>query len=61
MNWCHMSVGDLVVYYPKKHPDSWEHIGVVLYINNEGGTVKVQRQREGDVKWWVTSGCKVII
>ena len=53
-----MSVGDLVVYYP--NDDSWKNIGVVLQINTEGGTVKVQRQREGDVKWWVTSGCKVI-
>tara|TARA_B100000085_G_scaffold197779_1_gene181455 strand:+ start:831 stop:1004 length:174 start_codon:yes stop_codon:yes gene_type:complete len=50
-----MKVGDLVKYY-----GSWTHIGVVLCLNDESGTVKVHRQLEGDTKWWVTSGCRVI-
>lgn len=50
-----MQVGDLVKYYGA--PDV---IGIVLHINDEGGTVKVYRCAEGDRKWWVTSGCEVI-
>ena len=50
-----MKVGDLVKYY-----GSWCHVGIVLEINDAGGTVKVFRQHEGDKKWWVTSGCEVM-
>ena len=50
-----MKIGDLVKYY-----GSWTTVGIVLYINDAGGTVKVLRQYEGDRKWWVTSGCEVI-
>ncbi len=50
-----MKVGDLIKYY-----GSWNDIGIVLYLNEAGGTVKVHRRREGDTKWWVTSGCEVI-
>ena len=48
-------VGDIVKYY-----GSWTDVGVVLCVNDEGGTVKVYRTNEGNVKWWVTSGCEVI-
>ena len=50
-----MNVGDIVKYY-----GSWTDIGVILHINNAGGTIKVHRQKEGDIKWWVTSGCEVV-
>jgi len=50
-----MKVGDIVKYY-----GSWTDIGVVLWVNDEGGTVKVCRSNECDIKWWVTSGCEVI-
>ena len=50
-----MKIGDLVKYY-----GSWTDIGIVLSVNHEGGTVKVYRQHEDDIKWWVTSGCEVI-
>ena len=50
-----MKVGDLVKYY-----GSWTDMGIVLWINHAGGTLKVLCQREGVVEWWVTSGCEVI-
>ena len=54
-----MKVGDIV-----KYCGSWithgTTIGVVLWVNDEGGTVKVCRSNECDIKWWVTSGCEVI-
>tara|TARA_R100001510_G_C7649752_1_gene207215 strand:+ start:1569 stop:1739 length:171 start_codon:yes stop_codon:yes gene_type:complete len=50
-----MKVGDLVKYY-----GSWTDTGVVLYINEKGGTVKVYCSNEGNIKWWVTSGCEVL-
>ena len=49
-----MKVGDLVKYY-----GSWCDIGVVLYVS-EGGTIKIYRHRQSDIKWWVTSGCEVV-
>ena len=50
-----MHRGDLVKYY-----GSWSDVGIVLLVNDEGGTVKVHRLRENDTKWWVTSGCEVV-
>ena len=50
-----MQVGDLVKYY-----GSWTDYGVILKVNHLGGTVQVLRQREGDKKWWVTSGCEIV-
>ena len=50
-----MKVGDLVRYY-----GSWTDIAIVLCIPDSVGTVQVFRQREGDKKWWVASGCEVI-
>jgi|TARA_R110000744_G_scaffold224128_2_gene342734 hypothetical protein len=47
-----MKVGDLVKYY------GTTLTGLVLYINKEGGTLKVLSS--GEIKWYVTSGCKVI-
>ena len=48
-----MKVGDLVRY---KHDGI---MGVVFYINPEGGTIKMVTT-EGLEKWCVTSYCEVI-
>ncbi len=48
-----MRVGDLVKYY-----GSWTDIGVILYVNSDGGTIKVFSNDK--IKWWVTSGCEVV-
>ena len=48
-------IGDIVKYY-----GSWTDIGVVLKVNDEGGTIKVYRTSEGNIQWWVTSGCEVV-
>ena len=53
-----MKVGDLIKYNPLKLPPPVS-IGVVLYINDDGGTAKVVDQT-GDVRWMVQSGCEVI-
>tara|TARA_B100000287_G_scaffold430677_1_gene486393 strand:+ start:2258 stop:2458 length:201 start_codon:yes stop_codon:yes gene_type:complete len=50
-----MRIGDLVRYY-----GSWNDIGIVLKVNDAGGTILVHRRAEGDKKWWVTSGCEVL-
>ena len=51
-----MKVGDLVKYYGNWN--NWSEVGLVLYINDEGGTIKVHHN--GKIKWWVTSGCEVV-
>tara|TARA_R100001015_G_C4451241_1_gene41326 strand:+ start:45 stop:197 length:153 start_codon:yes stop_codon:yes gene_type:complete len=48
-----MKVGDLVDYY------NGIYLAVVLYVNNEGGTVKAYLN-DGKIKWLVKSGCKVV-
>ena len=47
-----MKIGDLVDYYGK-------YLAVVLYVNGEGGTIKAHLTN-GDIKWLVKSGCKVV-
>ena len=47
-----MKKGDLIKYLTGC-------IGVVLYINDAGGTVKVLNDN-GNICWLVTSGCEVI-
>jgi hypothetical protein len=47
-----MKVGDLVKYVTGC-------IGVIMYINNAGGTVKVLKG-DGNICWLVTSDCEVI-
>ena len=51
-----VKVGDLVKYYGNWN--NWSEVGLVLYINDEGGTIKVHHN--GKIKWWVTSGCEVV-
>lgn len=50
-----MKVGNFVLYRTPHFSD----IGVVLYVNDEGGTLKVLNTR-GSVEWFVTSGCEAI-
>lgn len=50
-----MKVGDLVRLTAIYNSD----IAVVLYINEEGGTIKALLS-SGDIGWLVKSGCKVI-
>ena len=52
-----MKVGDLVSY------SYWENMdpkptGLVLFINEPGGTVKVYSG--GRIKWFVVTGCEVV-
>ena len=47
-----MKVGDLIKYVTGC-------TGVVLWINNAGGTVKVINYK-GNIAWLVTSDCEVI-
>ena len=54
-----MKVGDLVVYkYDAPYNVSAER-ALVLYVNDEGGTLKVL-DSQGQVDWFVTSYCEVI-
>jgi hypothetical protein len=47
--------GDFVIYRTPHSSD----IGVVLYDNQNGGTLKALNTR-GKVVWYVTSGCEII-
>ena len=51
-----MKVGDLVRYY---NCDVATYVAVVLWINEEGGTIKALLS-SGKIGWLVKSGCKVI-
>ncbi len=50
-----MKIGDFVIYRTPHESD----IGVIVYVNYPGGTVKALNTR-GQVVWYVTSGCEVI-
>ena len=53
-----MKVGDLVVYkYDGLFLEAEQ--ALVLYVNNEGGTLKVLDSK-GKIDWFVTSYCEVI-
>ena len=55
-----MKIGDLVEYkYPQRHKNKLvDNVGIVLYNNRDGGTLKVQTFN--GVQWFVTSYCKVL-
>jgi hypothetical protein len=53
-----VQVGDLIKYNPLKLPPPIS-TGIILYINVDGGTVKVVDQT-GEIRWMVQSGCEVI-
>ena len=48
-------VGDFIIY---RTPHSTD-IGVVLYNNLDGGTLKILNL-QGKIQWAVTSGCDVV-
>ena len=52
-------VGDIVKYGHSKYDDDSPVIGKVLYVNKDGGTLKVL-DRFGLIDWFVTSYCVVI-
>jgi len=54
-----MKVGDLVRYGYSKYDDDSPVIGKVLYVNEDGGTLKVL-DRFGAIDWFVTSYCEAI-
>ena len=54
-----MKVGDLVRYKYSKYEDDSPVIGTVLYVNDDGGTLKVL-DKHGAIDWFVTSYCEII-
>ena len=52
-----MKVGDLVIHDGRGEKSD---IGIVLYDNDEGGTLKILDQESGKVWWVVKSQCEVI-
>ena len=54
-----VKVGDIVKYGCSKYDDESPVIGKVLFINHEGGTIKVL-DKYGKIDWFVTSYCEVI-
>lgn len=53
-----VKIGNFVIYRTYTNP-AFSDIGVVLYLNREGGTLKVLNTR-GKISWFVWSGCEVI-
>tara|TARA_R110000824_G_scaffold27430_2_gene93334 strand:+ start:2893 stop:3060 length:168 start_codon:yes stop_codon:yes gene_type:complete len=51
-----MKVGDIVW---ENYPHGRRAIAVVLYVNEEGGTIKALLST-GEIGWLVKSGCEVI-
>jgi len=54
-----MKVGNLVKYGHSKYSDGTDVTALVLWVNKDGGTVKVL-DKFGNIDWFVTSGCEVI-
>ena len=54
-----MQVGDIVKYGYSKYEDESPVIGKILYVNEDGGTLKVL-DKYGEIDWFVTSYCEVI-
>ncbi len=54
-----MKQGDIVKYGHSKYSDGSDVTAVVLYVNEEGGTLKVL-DKFGNVDWFVTSHCEVV-
>ena len=54
-----MKVGDLVSYYKRIRQERHCDVAVVLWINEEGGTIKALLS-SGEIGWLVKSGCKVV-
>jgi len=54
-----VKVGDLVKYGHSRYTDGSDVTAVVLYVNEEGGTLKVL-DKFGNVDWFVMSLMEVI-
>ena len=54
-----MKVGDMVKYGHSRYEDDSEVIGVILWVNELGGTLKVL-DKFGNIAWFVTSYCEVL-
>ena len=54
-----MKVGSLVRYGYSKYDDDSPVLGTILYVNEDGGTLKVL-DKYGKVDWFVTSYCELI-
>ena len=54
-----MKIGDIVSYGHSKYSDGSDVTGLVIYINNEGGTLKVV-DKFGNIDWFVMSECEII-
>jgi hypothetical protein len=54
-----VQVGDLIKYGHSRYSDGDDVTGVVLWVNKEGGTVKVL-DKFGNIDWFVTSYCEVL-
>ena len=54
-----MKVGDLVSYYTRTRASRNCDVAVVLWINEEGGTIKALLS-SGEIGWLVKSGCEVL-
>ncbi len=59
MNWCHMRIGDIVKYGRSRYEDGSDVTGIILHVNEPGGTLKVL-DKYGKIDWFVTSYCEVI-
>ena len=54
-----MKVGDIVKYGYSRYEDDSEVTGIILLVNEPGGTLKVL-DKFGNVDWFVASYCEVI-
>lgn len=54
-----MKVGDIVRYGHSRYTNDTPVTGLILYINTEGGTLKVVDQF-GNIDWFVSSHCEII-
>ena len=54
-----MRPGDIVKYGHSKYTDGSDVTAMVLYVNEEGGTLKVL-DKFGNVDWFVMSHCSVV-
>ena len=54
-----VKVGDIVKYGHSKYGNGGIVIGLVMYVNTEGGTVRVVDQFGND-DWFVTGECSIL-
>tara|TARA_E500000331_G_C17263649_1_gene716294 strand:- start:1782 stop:1949 length:168 start_codon:yes stop_codon:yes gene_type:complete len=54
-----MIVGSLVRYGHSKYTNGTPVTGLILYVNKEGGTLKVL-DKFGNIDWFVTSHCEIM-